>query len=698
MATGYLSPIGMIVQLFTDQGVVGLGYKINTYVGGSVSTPQQTWTDSTLTVLNSNPIVMGSNGRFQSVSVWGPAGTLIKMVITDALNTPIAGGTIDNIPLINDATSFSVGLNPQTPAELAASITPTNYLYPAGYINRYFTNTTPGTTDATAAFTAAIAQGQQSGGATITVNDKVAIASNVTLPAGVSMTTLANANINIASGKILTLTGFFYAGRTTAFTGAGTVVLGDGCCDEVFPEWWGAKNDSNVTASSGTDSTAAINACFTACAALNAGVVSALVSVRFDAGFYRCGTINTMCPSMAIRGRGRWTTAIVCNTGTTGIWWQENANGAAKIILEDFALYCNNLAGLTYGLRLGYVNNNSPHGTEGYLRGLLIRDVPNGTGLDCKGNVSFADLISVYSCQNHISFTGTGNIASKLVAIGAANPGTMVLLNQCNVHNLEIEAPVTGALPLSIQAPCVIDGLFLSGADGTTLSHWIEMGVSIGGYAIKGVVYYFGVANTTIVTNGNIKRGDGSFFGGNATGSGSGGISPHGGEGSYFSETAGMKHQSFHVRLTNNTGTLQHRIGDTFGGATNLASLITGATNATNTTPLSTAADASTPFTAGAKISSVQSNALVLASQGWPSTSGTNTQRISDSQLTCALAINNSGTAGLTVSASFQSFNINGVTRNYLNFTVWNAGAAYPLTAANITGYLDFSFDGYLSP
>lgn len=44
---------------------------------------------------------------------------------------------------------------PQTAAEISASVTPTNYTYPAGNVLRYGANSTPGTTDMTAAFQAA---------------------------------------------------------------------------------------------------------------------------------------------------------------------------------------------------------------------------------------------------------------------------------------------------------------------------------------------------------------------------------------------------------------------------------------------------------------------------------------------------------------------------------------------------------------
>jgi hypothetical protein len=51
----------------------------------------------------------------------------------------------------------------QTPAEIAAGVTPINKAYPPGYVDRYGTNTTPGTTDMTAAFNAAFKVAKNSG-------------------------------------------------------------------------------------------------------------------------------------------------------------------------------------------------------------------------------------------------------------------------------------------------------------------------------------------------------------------------------------------------------------------------------------------------------------------------------------------------------------------------------------------------------
>ena len=108
MATVYMVPVGPLYQALTDTGAIGNGYKLYTYVGGTVSTPQTTYTDSTGTVANSNPIILGSNGRFQSVNVWVTTGVTLKLVLTDSTGATITGGTIDNVPAVNNVTATGV--------------------------------------------------------------------------------------------------------------------------------------------------------------------------------------------------------------------------------------------------------------------------------------------------------------------------------------------------------------------------------------------------------------------------------------------------------------------------------------------------------------------------------------------------------------------------------------------------------------
>src|SRR5262245_54743837 len=72
-------------------------------------------------------------------------------------------------PLTTDGSSVAWGnarFN-RTSAEQAAGITPTNFGFDPGDINRYGTNTTPGTTDMSAALTAANSQSLQANGSPI---------------------------------------------------------------------------------------------------------------------------------------------------------------------------------------------------------------------------------------------------------------------------------------------------------------------------------------------------------------------------------------------------------------------------------------------------------------------------------------------------------------------------------------------------
>ena len=63
-----LSPIGNGFQFFTSTGIpLNAGY-LYTYQAGS-STPLATYTDNTGNIANSNPIVLGSDGRPQT-EIW----------------------------------------------------------------------------------------------------------------------------------------------------------------------------------------------------------------------------------------------------------------------------------------------------------------------------------------------------------------------------------------------------------------------------------------------------------------------------------------------------------------------------------------------------------------------------------------------------------------------------------------------------
>ena len=124
MATGYLIPVANTLQVFTDQGVIGSGYKIYTYTAGT-TTPVTTYNSSTLSVANSNPVVLQSSGRL-AAPLWVPSGTLVKIVLTDANSNVISGGTFDNLSAINDPSAITIPASSVTGLAASATIDTTN--------------------------------------------------------------------------------------------------------------------------------------------------------------------------------------------------------------------------------------------------------------------------------------------------------------------------------------------------------------------------------------------------------------------------------------------------------------------------------------------------------------------------------------------------------------------------------------------
>lgn len=147
-----------------NSGAPLVGGKLFTYIAGT-STKQATWTDSTQLTQNDNPIILDSNG---AANVWLNPTLTYKFVLspsndTDPPASPLR--TVDNIQgfitlaLLTQVLIGSI-LYPRTSIETAVSVAPVNFFYPPGVIDRYGTNTTPGTTDMSAAFAAALAQQQ----------------------------------------------------------------------------------------------------------------------------------------------------------------------------------------------------------------------------------------------------------------------------------------------------------------------------------------------------------------------------------------------------------------------------------------------------------------------------------------------------------------------------------------------------------
>lgn len=107
--TYYMSPITLMIQFFSNVGIVLNGGFINVYAAGSVNTPVTTYTDSTGTTANANPIALSSAGRMVAagtgapVACWVAQGLAHKMVLTDAGGNQLV--SIDNLSAIGDPTT-----------------------------------------------------------------------------------------------------------------------------------------------------------------------------------------------------------------------------------------------------------------------------------------------------------------------------------------------------------------------------------------------------------------------------------------------------------------------------------------------------------------------------------------------------------------------------------------------------------------
>ena len=131
-----LSPIGNGVSFLGTTGLPLSGGKIYTYQAGS-STPLATYTTINGTIANSNPIILGTDGRTPS-EIWLTYGYNYKFILQDSVGSTIA--TYDNL----------YGILGTIPA--ASSTLPTGMILlwsgsigsiPSGYLLCDGTNSTP---------------------------------------------------------------------------------------------------------------------------------------------------------------------------------------------------------------------------------------------------------------------------------------------------------------------------------------------------------------------------------------------------------------------------------------------------------------------------------------------------------------------------------------------------------------------------
>lgn len=95
-------------QLFTNLGATAAGWKIYTYLTGT-DTPRATYSNTELTIANTNPIIADSSGRVGNI--YGDSAALYKFVLKDNIDN-----TVQTIDPVNPQTFNLSDFSPQPAA------------------------------------------------------------------------------------------------------------------------------------------------------------------------------------------------------------------------------------------------------------------------------------------------------------------------------------------------------------------------------------------------------------------------------------------------------------------------------------------------------------------------------------------------------------------------------------------------------
>lgn len=298
----------------TASGTPAVGYKLFTYnTGTAINRP--TWSDAAMAVLNANPVVLDARG--EAVIFWSgayrvrledPVGNLIWQVDGVAVADASAVGfdPAANYPS-GSIGKFLTDAYGRNAAEIAAGIIPVNYFKLPCDVERYATNSIPGTTDMSAAFANASTV-SAGGGGDVLVRSLIRLSANTTLASGATLRTTQGGKMTVDAARTLTVAGKLIAPRTEIFTGSGTVLYdnylsGNDCV--AFPEWFGAIHNNSF------DCTAAMTKSL-------AMVAPAFGAVSLTNGYYRVLSTLTIPTRVSIFGISRDQSVIIFAPTTNG--------------------------------------------------------------------------------------------------------------------------------------------------------------------------------------------------------------------------------------------------------------------------------------------------------------------------------------------------------------------------------------------
>lgn len=401
------------------------------------------------------------------------------------------------------------------------------------------------------------------------------------------------------------------------------------------------------------------------------------LAVFMPSGTYRIGSTLSIPNGTVFYGAGRNQTAIRPTSGFTGVMITDKGN-ASKIVLRDFRIDGQGVAGVTDLIKMGYGAEPLGGGEWNnlFLYGGSVGTPAAGiTGINTVTNVFTFTEIEAGFCGTDFKLGPNSGVTTytRCFTISAVNYG-FELNGTAGIKDCEVEAPGAACIGVYASRETVISNLTYSTSVGVTNPFAIEIDASCPMFVMEGFVHTPGAGATLTAVIKDNRSGYPTNWG-PTTGTLKNVAlltdNVYLGSAGYYIQN--QQRQFFKFQLTNDAGTIKHRIGSlrdvTQDSA--YANKITGATSVYTATPTGT--DATTAFVAGAKIASFSTAFVILNTP-----SQTNTSNWSGFG---SINVNSSGTA-LNVNVSYELVNVNGVSRYYLvlSFTNATTGVAYDLT------------------
>jgi hypothetical protein len=456
------------VPKFQALGFGGLplpGGKLFTFIAGT-STPQATYTDSTKTQQNQNPIIMDANGQ---ADVWLVVGQTYKLQLTDFFGNQI--WVVDQIPGGQSITQNIIGLllYPITPAENIAGVTPTNFIYSPGDFRRYGGDGT-GTLDSTAAINQSISVAQQSFAASgltfSTIGDHAPVAgASVIGPGSISLSGGPNPIFSITASNI-------YIGRLsmscTASAGSKVAISINGNASGI------EISDCVLTQAriltTGTNSFIKIlrNTTTGSCVG---GISGATINIAAGGSCSNFNVSDNNCSGSDGAGIGVFNNSLYGNISNN----QSVGNAGAGFLLQSgqYMMISENVA--LNNLQPGFSFQPTVGGSLFAQRSVLVGNVAKGNGFDgfdinCATSgqaFAYLEVTGNYAESNGTNINGGTGFNIEGVSLSAFT-GNMAFSNNTNGYNIQAGTGLTftgnQAIANGIGSTNAYAGIFLNGA------------------------------------------------------------------------------------------------------------------------------------------------------------------------------------------------------------------------------------------